>query len=177
MMINLTRPFYLAPVHGEPRHQYLYGQIGQSMGYPESRIFTLTDGVPLEFTDKHAGFGEPVPAGRVLVDNSGTPGVTEEILRDRYNVSNEGLVTITVAVDTTHGEFVGDLMLQSKGVHGPDGLLDHAQNWVYDVLSDLNKAEISDLGKVRHLITDTARRAILKKSGLRPLIVVSIVEV
>jgi len=177
MMINLTRPFYLAPVHGEPRHQYLYGQIGQSMGYPESRIFTLTDGVPLEFTDQHAGFGEPVPAGRVLVDNSGTPGVTEEILRDRYNVSNEGLVTITVAVDTTHGEFVGDLMLQSKGVHGPDGLLDHAQNWVYDVLSDLNKAEISDLGKVRHLITDTARRAILKKSGLRPLIVVSIVEV
>ncbi len=177
MMINLTRPFYLAPVHGEPRHQYLYGQIGKSMGYPESRIFTLTDGVPLDFTEKHAGFGEPVPAGRVLVDGSGTPGVTEDVLRDRYNVSNEGFVTITVAVDTTHGEFVGDLMLQSRGLHGPEGLLDQAQNWVYDVLNDMNKAEISDLGKVRHLITDTAKRAILKKSGLRPLIVVSIIEV
>ncbi|HLO98740.1 MAG TPA: ribonuclease J, partial [Fimbriimonas sp.] len=104
MMINLTRPFYIAPVHGEPRHQYLYNQLANNMGYPEHRRFTLEAGVPLEITEKHASLGKPVPTGRVLVDNSGTPGVSEEVLRDRYNVANDGVIIISLAVDTTHGE-------------------------------------------------------------------------
>ncbi|MCE2766897.1 MAG: ribonuclease J [Fimbriimonadaceae bacterium] len=94
MMINLTKPFYIAPVHGEPRHQFLYNQIAAGMGYPDHRRFTLEAGIPLVMDEKKAYLGEAVATGRVLVDNSGTPGVTDEVLRDRYNVANDGLIII-----------------------------------------------------------------------------------
>ncbi len=177
MMMNLTRPFYIAPVHGEPRHQYLYNQIAMDMGYPEHRIFTLEAGVPLEIHEQKAQFGEPIPTGRVLVDNSGTPGVSEEILRDRYNVANDGLVILSIAVDTTHGEIVGDPTILSKGFHGPKGLLEDAQDLMVDALASLNANEIKDLNRVKLDSTAVVRKYMAKRGKLRPLIVASVIEI
>ena len=171
MMINLTRPFYIAPVHGEPRHQFMYNQIAKGMGYPDHRIFTLEAGIPLEMDDKNAKFGEEIPTGRVLVDNSGTPGVSDEVLRDRYNVANDG------AVDTTHGEVVGDPTILSKGFHGPKGLLEDAQDLMVDALASLNPSEIKDLNRVKLDSTAIVRKFMAKRGKLRPLIVASVIEV
>ena len=177
MMINLTKPFYIAPVHGEPRHQYLYNQIAENMGYPDHRIFTLEAGVPLELDDKNARLGKPVVTGRVLVDNSGTPGVSEEILRDRYNVANDGLVVLSIAVDTTHGEIVGDPTILSKGFLGPKGLLDDAQDVMVDALASLNPTEIKDINRVKSDATAVVRKFMAKRGRLRPLIVATVIEV
>lgn len=177
MMMNLTRPFYIAPVHGEPRHQYLYNQIALDMGYPDHRIFTLEAGVPLEIHEQKAQFGEAIATGRVLVDNSGTPGVSDEILRDRYNVANDGLVILSIAVDTTHGEIVGDPTILSKGFHGPKGLLEDAQDLMVDALASLNANEIKDLNRVKLDSTAIVRKYMAKRGRLRPLIVASVIEV
>lgn len=177
MMINLTQPFYLAPVHGEPRHQYLYNKIGETMGYPEHRRFTLECGVPLVLDEKSAYLGDPIPTGRVLVDNSGTPGVTDEVLRDRYSVANEGLVIISIAVDTTHGEVVGDPSLHAKGYHGPAGVLEIAHDAMVDVLASLSPAEIKDLNRVKQDASDIVRKVLGKRGRVRPLIVASVIEV
>jgi ribonuclease J len=177
MMISLTRPFYVAPVHGEPRHQFLYNQIAAEMGYPEHRRFTLKAGVPMVITETSAEYGEEVPCGRVLVDNGGGPGVSDEVLRDRSNLAQGGLVVVTVAVDEEHGEIVGDPVVQSKGLHGPDGVLDYVVDILQDALNAMTKEEIRDLSRLRHQISDVARRAILRKAGLRPLLLPIVVEV
>ncbi len=177
MMINLTKPFYIAPVHGEPRHQFLYNQIAAGMGYPDHRRFTLEAGIPLVMDDKKAYLGEAVATGRVLVDNSGTPGVTDEVLRDRYNVANDGLIIISIAVDTTHGEIVGDLNLMAKGFHGPAGILDQAKDVLIDLLSSMNPSDIKDLNKVKTESADLVRKFLGKRIKLRPLIVPSVIEV
>lgn len=177
MMINLTKPYYIAPVHGEPRHQFMYNQIARGMGYPDHRIFTLECGVPLEMTDSNAQIGEAIPTGRILVDNSGTPGVTDEVLRDRYNVANDGLVILSIAIDTTHGEVVGDPTILSKGFHGPKGLLDDAQDLMVDALASLKPAEIKDLNRVKMDSTAIVRKFMAKRGRLRPLIVASVIEV
>ena len=177
MMINLTKPFYIAPVHGEPRHQFLYNQIAAGMGYPDHRRFTLEAGIPLVMDDKKAYLGEAVATGRVLVDNSGTPGVTDEVLRDRYNVANDGLIIISIAVDTTHGEIVGDLNLMAKGFHGPVGILDQAKDVLIDLLSSMNPSDIKDLNKVKTESADLVRKFLGKRIKLRPLIVPSVIEV
>jgi ribonuclease J len=177
MMINLTKPFYIAPVHGEPRHQFLYNQIAAGMGYPDHRRFTLEAGVPLVMDEKKAYLGEAVSTGRVLVDNSGTPGVTDEVLRDRYNVANDGLIIISIAVDTTHGEIVGDLNLMAKGFHGPAGILDQAKDVLIDLLSAMNPSDIKDLNKVKTESADLVRKFLGKRIKLRPLIVPSVIEV
>ncbi len=177
MMVNLTRPYYIAPVHGEPRHQHLYSEIASGMGYPPHRIFTMEAGVPLVFSETEAHHGEPVPCGRVLVDNSGTPGVPDEVLRDRYNVANDGLVVITIAVDPEHGELVGEPILQAKGFHGPDGIIDQAFTFLSDALGELSREDLRDTSKVKHEAQDVVRRFINKRCSLRPLVLTSIVEV
>jgi ribonuclease J len=177
MMINLTKPFYLAPVHGEPRHQYLYKKIGLDMGFPEHRIFTLKDGVPLIFDDTKAYFGEKVPCGQVLVDSSGTPGVTDEVLRDRFNVAKEGIVVLTVPIDVTNGALAGAPSIQARAFFGPEGVLDAANDHLIDALEELSKDELKDTARVRHYATDAVRRFIQKRASLRPLVLAIVVEV
>lgn len=177
MMINLLRPYYLAPVHGEPRHQHLYLDMARDMGYPEHRTFLMDSGIPLEIGEKEAFMSEAVPCGRVLVDYSGTPGVPDEVLRDRTNLARDGIVAITVVVDTERGEVVGDPIFQAKGFHGPEGVLDTALEVLLDALSGESSADLRDVDQLRHNVADLVRRYIAKRTQLRPMVLPTIVEV
>lgn len=177
MMINLTRPFYLAPVHGEPRHQHLYTQMGISMGYPAHRVFTMTDGVPLCMDDTHAWQGDQVACGTVLVDSSGSHGVPDEVLRDRNNVAKDGIVTVTVAIDINHGQVVGEPIVQAKGLHAPEGTLDGTAEVVLDALKAFDKEELKDSDTVKYAVADVAKRYIHKRASARPLVIPTVVEV
>jgi ribonuclease J len=177
MMINLTRPYYLAPVHGEPRHQHLYLEMVRDMGYPESRIFMLEDGQPLCMDETTAWVGEPVPSGRVLVDNSGRPGISDEILRDRSNLANDGIVVVTIALDMERGEIVGDPVIQAKGFSGTSELLDEASGALADALAEMAESDIKDIDAVRHTASDVLRRQILRRTQLRPLVVPTVIEI
>ena len=177
MMINLTRPYYIAPVHGEPRHQHLYMEIARNMGYPEHRIFMMQDGVPLEIEETSASLGQQVPCGRVLVDSAGTPGVSDDVLRDRYNVARDGVVVVTVAIDPERGEVVGDPVIQARGFHAAEGTLDRAFDVLWDALKDFDQNDLRDVDKVRHEVSDVVKRHIQKKTQLRPVILPMILEV
>lgn len=178
MMLNLTRPFYVAPVHGEPRHQHVYNQMALDMGYPDHRVFTLCDGDALVLNDTSADIvKDSVPFGRVLVDNSGTPGVTEEVLRDRYNVANDGIIVVTIALDVEKGELVGDPIIQSKGFHGPSGVIDRAFEVLVDGLSALGREELKDVSRVRSDATEIIRKYVQKQASLRPLVLPAIIEI
>jgi len=177
MMINLTRPYYLAPVHGEPRHQHLYLEMAREMGYPENRIFMLQDGLPLCMDDTTAWIAEPVPSGRVLVDNSGTAGISDEILRDRSNLANDGIVVVTIALDMERGEIVGDPVIQAKGFSGSSDLLDEASGALLEALAKLTESDIKDIDAVRHTASDVLRRQIQRRAQLRPLVVPTVIEI
>lgn len=178
MMLNLTRPFYVAPVHGEPRHQHLYNQIAVEMGYPEHRVFTLSDGDALCMDDTSAQIvPDSVPYGRVLVDNSGSAGVPDEVLRDRFNVANDGIIVVTIALDIEKGEIVSDPTLQSKGFHAPDGTLNYAFEFLCDALQALSREELKDVGRVRADAADVVKRAIQKRVQKRPMVLPVVIEV
>jgi len=177
MMINLTRPYYIAPVHGEPRHQHVYNEMAMGMGYPEHRTFTLSDGDALCMDDTSASI-EPdaIPFGRVLVDNTGTPGVPDEVLRDRFNIANDGIVVVTIALDVEKGEIIADPILQARGFHGPEGTMDHAFDVLCDVLQALSSEELKDVGRVKSDAADVVKRAIQKRAQRRPMVLPVIIE-
>lgn len=176
MMINLTRPYYLAPVHGEPRHQDLYNKIARNMGYPDHRLFILSDGVQLCIDETNAWLGDPVPCGRVLVDNAGNPGISEDVLRDRHNLANDGIVVVTVALNVERGEVIGEPIAQAKGFSGGPQLLEAGAAVVMDSLKALSRAELRDPDQVRHVLSDSMRRYLSKKAQLRPLVVPTVIE-
>ncbi|MFN3728664.1 MAG: ribonuclease J [Fimbriimonadaceae bacterium] len=177
MMINLTRPYYVAPVHGEPRHQSMYVDMARGMGYPEHRTITMADGRALVLDEKSWSFGDRITAGAVLVDNSGTPGVTPEVLRDRASLANEGVVTITFGLDVERGEVVGDLDVHARGFHGPDGILDEVINVVDRVLDAMPPTDLKDVNLVRHAVADEVRKFLQKRTSMRPIIMPSVIEV
>lgn len=177
MMINLVRPFYLAPVHGEARHQHLYLEMAKEMGYPEHRLFMMEDGRPLTIDETEAVLGEQVPCGRVLVDRSGTPGISDDVLRDRTNLSKDGLVAVTLVVDPEVGDIVGEPMLQTKGFHGPEGLVEEVAAALAEALRRLGPEDVGDPDVLRHQVADLTRRLIFKKASLRPLVLPTVVEV
>ncbi len=177
MMINILKPYYLAPVHGEPRHQHRYLEIATDMGFPNHRLFCLEDGIPLEIRETSAEEGNKVACGRVLVDNSGTPGITDEVLRDRSNLARDGIIAVTVVVDVENGEIVGDPVIQAKGFHGPEGALDQAMDVLIDGLKSQTKSDLSDVDKLRHSVGDLVRRYVTKRTQLRPLVLPTIVEI
>lgn len=177
MMLNLTRPYYVAPVHGEPRHQHLYLEMARDMGYPEHRAFTMSDGTPLCMDETKAWLGEPVPCGRILVDRSGVPGVTDEVLRDRSNLARDGIVTVTVVIDPERGEIVGDPILQARGFHASEDVLQATVDVLWDALNRLDRNDLKDVDRVRHEVGDIVKRYIQKRANLRPLVLPSVVQV
>ncbi len=177
MMINLTRPYYVAPVHGEARHLHLYLQIAKDMGFPEHRAWLMEDGVPLCLDATKAYTDERVPCGRVLVDFSGTPGISDDVLRDRANLSKDGVLAVAVAVDTELGEIVGIPMIQAKGFNGPEDALDAAAETLMDSLMGMDKEMIRDSDNLRHAVADIVRKYVSRRTQLRPLVLPSIVEV
>lgn len=176
-MLKLTRPKYIAPVHGEPRHQYLFEQLAIGMGYDPEAIFTMVDGFPLELTKKSADFGEAVPSGRIYVDNGGRAVVTDEILRDRGNLANDGMIMITLALDTAKGTVIGSPELQTKGFSGELDVCQKSIEIVDDALRAMRTTDLQDVDFVRQEIHSVVRRYIQKRTSLRPVVIPSILEI
>jgi ribonuclease J len=177
MMINLVRPYYVAPVHGEPRHQWEYLRMARDMGYPDNRVFTMKNGVPLEIGEKSASLGSAVPAGQTLVDSGGNAGVPEEILIDRTNVAKSGVVVVTVAIDKARAAVAGNIGVMAKGFSGDERVLDAACDALTDHLASLSKEERKDVSRVKHDAADVVRRIIQRRANLRPLVLPIVLEV
>lgn len=177
MMINLVKPFYVAPVHGEPRHQHKYLEMAAVMGYPEHRMFTMESGIPLEITETNAEMGDRVPCGRVLVDKAGNQGVSDDLLRDRNNLSRDGLVMITIAISPEREELVEDPVIQTRGFNGSEAFIERLKQIIIDALLHDSSHDYHDVDRLRHQITDLARRYIAKSLQLRPVVIPTIIEV
>ncbi len=177
MMINLTRPHYVAPVHGEPRHQYHMGHLAVEMGYSEENIILLENGSQLILEKEGAYMGDNVVCGRVLVDGSGQTGVSDEVLRDRRNLANDGVVFVNVAIDSDAGKIVGAPEVVGKGVVALDGEVEELKAVLVDLLSSYSHAELRDTGGVHQEVSEVTRKFLRRAINRRPLVVATVVDV
>lgn len=177
MMINLTRPSYVAPVHGEPRHQYHMGKLAMEMGYSEQNVIIMENGSQLVLEEDGAFFGENVVCGRVLVDGSGQAGVSNEVLRDRRNLANDGVVFVNVAIDSDAGKVVGSPEVIGRGVVALDGEVDELKKVLVDLLDSYDHAELRDTAGVHQAVSDVTRRFLRRAIERRPLVVATVVDV
>lgn len=176
-MVALLNPFYIAPVHGEPRHQHIYRELALAMGWPEHRVFTLGNGDVLSMDDKSAEIDGQVPWGEILIDQHGNAPVTDRVLSERSSLGHDGVVMVSLGIERKSGEIVSRPDIRSKGYSGPVEALDDAVDDVCHALGKLGPEERKSGEDVEALVQEVVRRTISKSCQQRPVVLVSLVLV
>ena len=115
LLLNLTRPRYFIPIHGEMRHLVKHSHLARAVGIPPDRILLAQDGHRIRFENQEAEFLERVDTGRVFVDGKGVGDVSRIVLRDRRHLAADGLVIAYTAVDPTARKIVTEPELITRG--------------------------------------------------------------
>jgi ribonuclease J len=179
LMLNLVRPKFFMPVHGEFRHLALHSEIAQEVGITKDRVIVTDDGNTVELGDGIPHFGNKVPAGYVFVDGLGVGDVGSVVLRDRRVLSQDGIFIVIVTVDKDTGQVVSGPDLISRGfVHQQtsDALLESARQ---QVLATINKPGrgTPEWQVIKNSIRDSLSRFLYEQMRRRPMIIPIVVEV
>jgi ribonuclease J len=178
LMISLLKPRYLAPVHGEPRHQAAYFELARQMGYRDEQMFMLENGAVLRIENGIATLGEKVPAGRLLIEEGVEGGVPESLIRDRRHIAQEGILVALITVRAQTGELVDDPQFILRGFEWQNEVQPElAREAVLQTLGKMSPPEISDWDNIREELTQVLRRFCRKHLSRRPMVVTVVTEV
>ncbi len=178
-MLQLTRPRYFVPVHGEYRHLVRHIQLAQKVGVPAENCFLLEDGAVLELTQNSARKAESVSTGRVFVDGKGVGDVEDVVIRDRRHLSEDGMVLAVMAIHQQTGELVAGPDLISRGfmrAEESEEVMERAKKVVLETLRDINRETRTDPAELQEEVRKALRRYFNKTLERRPVILPFIVE-
>lgn len=140
LLMNLVRPKYLIPVHGEMRHLVAQAKVAKMIGIPESNIVVTEDGQTLIFQDGQLKIGDKVPAGYVFVDGKGVGEVTADVMRQRENLSESGIVIVTLLLDKKSGNLLKEPQFVFSGVTNEDDLVQAEEQIKHQIIEHIAKA-------------------------------------
>jgi ribonuclease J len=178
-MLQLTRPRYFVPIHGEYRHLVRHRKLAQDVGIPEDHCFILEDGDVLEMTATSAKKVQPIQVGRVFVDGKGVGDVGDVVIRDRRHLSEDGMVLAVMAIHHQSGEIVAGPDLISRGfMRDEEGeeVLGQARKVVLDVLASLNRETRTDPAELQEEVRKALRRYFRKRFERHPVVLPYIIE-
>lgn len=180
MMINLVKPKFFMPIHGEYRMLVKHARLAQEVGIPESNIFIAENGQIIEFT-KHKGcFAGRVTAGKVLVDGLGVGDVGNIVLRDRKQLSQDGILIVVVTLNKETSTVVAGPDIVSRGfvyVRESEQLLEEAKEKVRQSLDRCVERNVTEWSTIKANVRDTLGKFLYEKTRRRPMILPIIMEV
>lgn len=180
LMLDLVKPTYFVPIHGEYRHLVNHAQIANEMGIPETRVIIAQDGDVICFEEGTHWMDEGIPTGRILVDGKGVGDVGETVLRDRRRLSGHGMVVVLLAVDENRGEMVFGPEFITRGFVFEDvsrSLLDDAEAMVSAIVGETDKPLPIDTSEIEAIIQRRLKRFFYRVIEKRPLIVPVIITI
>jgi len=180
LMINLTKPRYFIPIHGEYRHLTLHTRLAQEVGIPPERILLAENGQVIEFNEKGGRLRERVGTGRVLIDGKGVGDVGRSVLKERRNLSEHGLVVVAMALDEDTGTVVYGPEIFSRGFvfeMETGHLLDDAVCVVLEVVEDIGPETNHRAARIRARLQTVLKQYFFFTIARRPVIVPIIIEV
>ncbi len=177
LMINLVKPKFFVPVHGDYRHLKRHAELAAATGIPE-KIFLLEDGDVLSLDRDSAAKTGKITTGRVCIDNNSTADVVEDtVIRDRKQLGGDGLFLPIIAINKRTGEIEGTPEITTRGFAADDPeLLRNARDVVARTLEQSSEEERRDYGVMKDKIRGELKRFIQKNANRRPLIMPIILE-
>ena len=177
---NLVRPKFFIPVHGEFRHLIKHANIAKSLGMPKENIVIAENGSVIELTKNSIGINGKVQAGKVLVDGLGVGDVGNIVLRDRRQLSQDGIMIVVVTIDKETCHVVSGPDIVSRGfvyVREAEGLMDEARDKVQLALEKCEENGISEWSAIKSTVRDSLGRFLYERTRRRPMILPIIMEI
>lgn len=180
LMINMVRPKYFVPVHGEYRFLVSHSRLALKQGIPKENVFILGNGSVLEITERGASVNGKVTSGRVFIDGKGIGDVEEMVLRDRRWLSQDGIVLILITIEKPSGEIVVGPDIITRGFIYEDSsqkILDEVRDLVSGTIRELDQEIISDHAMLQARLRNVVKKYFRNTMDRRPMIMPIIVEV
>jgi len=175
LMINLVRPKFFVPIHGEYRHLVLHARLAEQVGIPRENIFIVESGQVLELDERSGQVDGKVPGGPVFVDGLGVGDVGNIVLRDRRLLSQDGFLLAVVTVDERTGELLGGPDIISRGfvyMRDSEELIEKAKEQVLKALKRGGRR-----GGINQTIKNVLSKFLYEQTKRRPMILPVVMEV
>jgi len=180
LMLNLTKPKYFIPIHGEYRHLVVHARLAEKQGLPRENVIVAEDGKVIAFSGGVAGIEGSVHTGRILVDGKGIGDVGRSVLKERRELSEGGLVVVTMIIDEETGVVLYGPELISKGFvfdSATGYLVDDAQCVILEIVEEIEAGRESRVELLRKKLQKALKQYFAFTINRRPLIVPVIIEV
>jgi ribonuclease J len=182
LMLNLTQPKYFMPVHGEYRMLVQHARLAQRIGVEARRIFVTDNGEVVQFTAQGAERAGRVYGGPVYIDGLGVGDVGEVVLRDRKHLSADGMIVVTVTVDSLDGKVLAGPDVTARGFTfggggEADGLLDEVRRQAADIMEGGAATGLTEWTAIREHVHKGLSKFIYERTKRRPMIVPVVMEV
>jgi len=180
LMINLTKPEYFIPVHGEYRHLILHSRLAKEEGVAENKILLTENGQIIEFDETGGRLNGNVTTGRVLIDGKGIGDVGRSVLKERRALSEEGMVAVNMAFDEETGIIMYGPEIVSRGFvfeTETGHLIEDAQCVILEIVEEVPFDTPDRVDKIRSKIQTALRQYFFFTIGRRPVILPFIMEV
>jgi ribonuclease J len=179
LLLNIVKPKFFVPVHGEYRHLSYHARLAQSVGIPEENIFVLEDGDRLEINPQSARVADKIAASNVYVDGLSVGDIGSVVLRDRRMLSKDGIVMVIIAVNRQTGKLVGRPDIVSRGfvdTRESKDMLDESRDLVANAL-DHGNDRLADWSFVNTKVKDTLNKYYYDQTRRRPMVLPFMVKV
>ena len=179
LMINLTKPKYFIPIHGEYRHLVLHARLAQEMGIPKDRILLAENGQIIEFDGKGGSVHGSVATGRVLIDGKGVGDVGRSVLKERRSLSEDGLVVVNMAFDEETGVILYGPEIVSRGFvfeTETGHLLEDAKCVILEIVEEVGPEIPDRVNLVQTRVQSALKKYFYFAIGRRPVILPFIME-
>ena len=180
LMLNLVKPRYLMPCHGDFKRLKLHGQLGEAVGISPEAIFHGENGLPLEINERGARFGKAERAGMIFVDGVDIGDIADAALRDRRMLSADGIFIVVATISEQSGGSVADPEVIFRGVPFMDeagGLIDEIKEVVEDSLERAVGDGIRELDVLTDTLHDHLAALVYERLRRRPMVLPVVVEV
>ncbi len=180
LMINLVRPRYFIPIHGEYHQLKHHCQLAQRLNIPDDNIILAEDGDIVEFGTDSAFVAGKIVAGRVFVDGKGVGDVGDVVLRDRQHLSADGMLVAIIGIDKQTGDVVSGPDIISRGFVYEDEsqeLLSEAKQVIMDMLDELEPESKTEWAVLKSRIRSVLRKFISQRIARKPMILPIIIEI
>ncbi|MBF0506154.1 MAG: ribonuclease J [Nitrospirae bacterium] len=177
LMMNLVRPKYFVPIHGEYRHLKYHARLAEKSGIP---AVILGNGEVFEITETGAARAGKVNAGRVFIDGKGISGVEDIVLRDRRTLAHDGIVIVLIGIEKTTKKIISGPEIISRGFVFEDAsqdIINEVRDLMAATLSGLQDDIVSDLSLIQAKLRSTLKKYLRNTMDRRPMIMPVIMEV